>query len=145
MPETKTLTRKQLAVIDDLFDAELNEQRIFEKHKINRRTYDKWLKDEDFIREFDRRLESAKRQNDLLIARYATGAVVKLIELTNSESQETARKACLDIIGLLRPAEKQKSPDVSPEDTIMENVELPPELAGKLLAVIAGNDEKKAG
>jgi hypothetical protein len=142
MQNAKTLTTRQLAVIDDLFMAELTEQHIFEKHKINKQTYDKWLADKNFVREFDRRLDSAKRQNDLIIARYAANAVAKLIQLTDSKSQETARKACLDIIGLLRPVEKQ--PDSGSNDTAAESpAELPPELAGKLLAVIAENGEKK--
>ena len=68
MPDVKPLTKKQREVIEDLFANELDEQQIFEKHRINRRTYDKWLADENFAGEFDRRVKSAHRQGELVIA-----------------------------------------------------------------------------
>ena len=83
--ETK-LTKKQLVVIEDLFAGELDEQKILEKHKVARRLYDKWLADENFTEEFERRLKLAHRQSELIIARYATVAAAKLVQLTESEN-----------------------------------------------------------
>lgn len=132
------LTAKQRAVLDDLFAVELDEQQTLAKNKINRRTYDKWLADENFSAEFERRLKSAHQQSDLIIARYATIAAAKLVQLTESENQETARKACLDVINYLR----QNSPPSPAEQPETEPIpDLPPELASRLLAALAESKE----
>lgn len=140
--KTNGITKKQRDVIDDLFAGEANEQQILKKHKVNRRLYDKWLMDENFTNEFDRRLESARRKSDLIIARFAYLAASKLALLTESENQETARKACLDIISLLRK-DKPASQDETADNSENHPAELPPELAGRLLAALA-NAEAEA-
>jgi len=142
MLNEKGLTKKQRAVIDDLFAGELDEQQILKKHKVNRRLYDKWLADENFVGEFERRLQSAHWQSKLIIARYATLAAAKLVQLTESANHETARKACLDIINYLRTVQNQ--PDsTSPEDNSDAPAELPPELASRLLAALASIKERE--
>ena len=136
MSNTNKITKKQRDVIDDLFAAELDEQQIFEKHRINKRVYDKWLAEENFADEFDRRVKSAHRRGELIIARFANVAAAKLVELTNSENQETSRKACLDVINYLRQkAEPNPDPDGQPEAEKLPD--LPPELASRLLAALA--------
>jgi hypothetical protein len=137
MPDVKQLTKKQFAVIDDLFAGELDEQQVFEKHRINKRVYDKWQAEENFAGEFDRRLKSAHRQGELIIARFATVAALKLVELTSSENQETSRKACLDVINYLRQ-KAEPSPDEQPEAEKLPD--LPPELASRLLAALAASE-----
>jgi hypothetical protein len=140
MPTAKNLTKRQCAVIEDLFAGLADEREVLAKHKIDRRLYDKWLTDENFTREFDRRLESARRQSDLIIARYATLAASKLALLTESENQETSRKACLDIIGLLKgPPEIHRPSDESPATSD----ELPPEIASRLLAALAAGNSPR--
>jgi hypothetical protein len=132
------LTARQLSVIDDLFAGEIDEREIFEKHRINKRVYDKWLTEENFANEFDRRIKSAHRRGELIIARFANVAAAKLVELTNSENQETSRKACLDVINYLRqnnqpsPAEQASEAEQPPD--------LPPELASRLLAALAASE-----
>ncbi|MGB7581600.1 MAG: hypothetical protein WBL85_04020 [Sedimentisphaerales bacterium] len=140
MSNTKRITRKQLAVIEDLFAGELDEQQIFEKHRINKRIYDKWLADENFAGEFDRRVKSAHRRGELIIARFANVAAVKLVELTSSENQETSRKACLDVINYLRQ-KAEPSPDEQPE--VEKLPDLPPELASRLLSALASTDKQQ--
>ena len=134
MSNTKGITRKQLAVIDDLFAGELEEQQVFEKHRINKRVYDKWLTEENFAGEFDRRVKSAHRQGELIIARFANVAAAKLVELTSSENQETSRKACLDVINYLRQ-KVEPGPEDQPE--VEKLPDLPPEVASRLLAALA--------
>ncbi len=134
MPNDKGPTKRQCAVIEDLFAGGLDEQQILAKHKIDKHLYDKWLADKKFVGEFEHRLESARRQSELIIARYAAFAAAKLVQLTESENQETARKACLDIINYLRPNTEPK-PDEQPEAE--QASELPPELASRLLAALA--------
>ena len=137
MSDVKQLTKKQLSVIDDLFAGELDEQQVFEKHRINKRVYDKWLTEENFTDEFDRRIKSAHRRGELIIARFANVAAAKLVQLTESENQETSRKACLDVINYLRQ-KAEPVPDDQPEAEKLPD--LSPELASRLLAALATNE-----
>ena len=137
MPDVKQLTKKQFAVIEDLFAGELDEQQVFEKHRINKRVYDKWLTEDNFAGEFDRRLKSAHRQSELIIARFATVAAAKLVGLTSSENQETSRKACLDVINYLRQ-NNQPSPAEQTENE--QSPDLSPETASRLLAALAASE-----
>lgn len=132
------LTKRQRDVLDDLFAGVSSEQEILEKHKVSKRLYDKWLAEANFASEFERRLQYARRQGELLIARYSSVAAVKLIELTESKNPETARKACLDIITLLRPDSAKPNADTPPENADAP-IELPPELASRLLSALAAD------
>jgi len=109
MPEAKQLTKRQLAVIEDLFAGELDEQAILDKYKLSRKLYNKWRNDDSFTEQFERRIADAYRQSTALIARYAPLAAAKLIQLTESDKAETARKACLDIISMPIPTAKRKT------------------------------------
>ena len=100
MAGKKQLSKRQRAVLDDLFGGESDEQSVLEKHKISRHIYNKWQAEEQFSSEFERRVTALNRQSELIIARYAPLAAAKLVQLTESEKEETARKACLDIITL---------------------------------------------
>jgi hypothetical protein len=96
----KKLSKKQSAVLDELFSCEqtFSEKQVLEKHGVTEAHYRRWQNDEVFTSEFEARIESFSRQSRLLVARYATFAAAKLIVLTESANPETARKACLDII-----------------------------------------------
>jgi len=139
MTRTKRLNKKQLAVIDDLFSGQFDEQAVLEKHKISRNVYNKWLGDNIFTDEFNRRIAWLNLQSDALIARYASLAAAKLVQLTESESQETARKACLDIISLPREGTKREQPaDEGRRLNTSEEQELSAEVVSRLLAALAG-------
>ncbi|MHC4086453.1 MAG: hypothetical protein ACYSWZ_21115 [Planctomycetota bacterium] len=134
----KKLSKKQLAVIDDLFGGELDEQAVLEKHKVNRNVYNRWLANGLFASEFDRRIMSAHRQSAALIAKYAPLAAAKLVQLTESDKQETARKACMDIISLPALLDKRI---VQPGELQTTETQIPQQLteqaAGRLLAALA--------
>jgi hypothetical protein len=147
MPKnTNRLTKRQRTLLDDLFTGLDNQQQALEKHKISASLYNRWLTEENFAAEYERRLHYARRQGELLIARYSSVAAAKLIELTQSANGETSRKACLDIITLLRPDSapvrdgQAHKPDA---DTSQENAdtpcELPPDLASRLLAALVAD------
>ncbi len=139
MPETKQLTKRQLAVIEDLFSGELDEQAILDKYKLSRELYNKWRNDDSFTEQFERRIADAYRQSTVLIARYAPVAAAKLIQLTESDKPETARKACLDIISMpILTANKKTQPSDKhqPADT-QQPASLTAQTAGRLLAVLA--------
>ena len=132
----KYLTRRQVDVIDDLFSGRMTEPEVLAKHKVGTLVYRKWLRDEAFADELAFRIESARRQSDIIIAQCAPMAAAKLVQLTESKKEETARKACLDIV--TRP-----EAGASPKDTLTDEKEefasnLSPELAAKLLKTLAG-------
>jgi len=143
MGRRKCLTQKQLTVLDDLFNSDLDEQVVLDKHKVRRSTYDRWLEDKLFAEQFKQYVNGLKRRSELLLAKYSCLAAAKLVQLTESENQETARKACLDIISLPslaakkteQPTEPQSSPDKQAQQLL-------PQTASRLLAVLA---EEKGG
>ena len=147
--KSKKITKKQRQFIEDLF-AGLDEQQALEKYKISVKTYSRWLSDEGFVSHFNRQLEIAHRQGELIIARYASLAAARLVELTESENQETRRKACLDIISL--PAKKRQALEAKKnagtvneaDNPAMENIKLSSETAGKLLAAMAKGKKNKS-
>ncbi len=62
------------------------------------------------------------------------------MQLMESKSQETARKACLDILALHTPSGGQESPEVpatAPTAAAPTARALPPETASRLLAALA--------
>jgi len=136
MPNAKKLTRRQRAVIEDLFTAEMDELEVLEKHDVKPALYSRWLADERFVEQFDRRLDQAYRSGRLTLARYASVAAAKLVALTDCKKEETARKACLDIITLDSPAARAAIATEDPTET--SATELPPETAARLLAALAG-------
>ena len=137
------ISKRQLAVMDDLFAGQLDEQAILDRHKVSRTLLNKWESDVQFTAEFDNRIASLRRRGDLIIARYSALAAAKLVGLTESEKEETARRACLDIISLLKPAIKRA--DVATDEP-QEQADLPEGLsatmASRLLAALAtsGNE-----
>jgi hypothetical protein len=136
MDGRKKLSKKQLAVIDDLFAGELDEQTILAKHKIKKITYNQWLADVDFQAELSRRIDTAKLMSKVLIARYSLAAAAKLVQLTESEKEETARRACLDIIEMPRQSDaKDRSEQINEDKEKLP--ELSDETASRLLAALA--------
>jgi hypothetical protein len=98
MAKQRYLRQIQLAVLDDLFNSDLDEQGVLDKHRVRQSTYENWLANELFAERFNRYVNSVRRRSELLMAKYSCLAAAKLVELTASEKAETARKACLDII-----------------------------------------------
>ena len=139
MPKTTTLTRRQLAVIDDLFAGELDEPAILAKHNVSRRRYEKWLADDRFTEQFERRIARAYREGRMALARYAAVAATRLVELTQIDKEETARKACLDILTFHAPAAGSPTPHPAPAktDPAAAPTELSQATASRLLAALA--------
>jgi hypothetical protein len=143
MAKRKYLSQRQLTVLDDLLNSDLDKQAVMDKHKISRNTYNRWQADELFVDEFNRRITSAHRQSVALIARYAPLAAAKLVQLTESKNQETARKACLDIMSVPKVVGKETKASTDPQSVVDNQAEqLPPRTASKLLAALAEAEEK---
>jgi hypothetical protein len=142
MAMRKHPSKKQLAVIDDLFAGELDEQAVLDKHGVARNIYNKWLTDETFQAEFARRISGAHLAGEALMARYCLAAAAKLVQLTDSENQETARKACLDIISLPKISAKSEQQDKKQKKYEEQPEQLSAETASRILAALA--DEQKS-
>jgi len=142
MKKKKNLTKRQLAVIEDLFAGELEEQEVLDRHKVSRNTFNKWLSDQRFIEQFNNRIAQAYHQSELIIARYARLAALKLIALTESDKDETARKACLDIITRNSISPRLYAEGLNPEQSTPPVDKLSPQTASRLLAVLAEEKEQ---
>lgn len=127
------LSKKQRRVLDDLFESGLDEAGVLAKHNVSSGLFRRWLGDELFAGELAFRIEQLQRQSELIISRYAPVAAMKLVELTASEKEETARKACLDIISLPFAGRSQTEPDTE----FAPPPQLSPETASRLLAALA--------
>lgn len=138
MSESKKLTKRQLAVLEDLFTGKTNEQAVLKKHGVARPLYERWLAKERFARQFEQRIAHAYRQSRMILARSAPRAAKKLVKLTNCQKEETARKACLDIISL-QCATGPKAPSDTPpaSKAPAPAADLSPKTASRLLAVLA--------
>ena len=142
MGRKRYLRTKQLAVIDDMFGGELSEGNMLAKHGVSGSTYSRWMADELFLEEVKRRMAGARVQSDILMARYSLMATAKLVQLTESEKQETARKACMSIIA--RPQDDKKQEQSGDCETDEDEIgEIPDEVACRLVAMLAEAKCKK--
>ena len=134
------LGKRQLAVITDIFENALTEADALAKNHVTKWLYKKWLDNPSFTAELDARFDDALRRSKFLIAHCLPLAVQRLVQLIMSEKDETARKACLDLISLkLSDAGLQNSKN--PQQQKEDEEELSPEMASKILAVLAEPDK----
>ena len=136
MARSKRLSRKQLALIKDLFTSKIDEQKILDKHKVGRQLYRKWLADEEFTEELNDRVDGAYRQSRLLLASNVRTVADRLVKLTNDKNPETARKACLDIIAMY-PSTDLPATSATAQGRAEEPSPISPQATSRLLAVLA--------
>ena len=143
----KSLTKRQLDVIEDMVRGDMDEPQLLSKHRLTRRLLRLWLKQERFAGELSLRKSSAQRQSGFLLARYSPTAAAKLVALTESEKDETVRKACLDIIAAAAKLPGRVLPGSAGDDTAKaENPPATPissEKASKVLAILAEKEKRK--
>jgi hypothetical protein len=137
MTKTSKLTKRQRAVIEDLFLGEMDEKHVLEKHQVSRSVYDRWLADERFTAAFEERIARAYRQSRVILAQYATVAATRLIQLTQCKKEETVRKACLDILTQHSPVSRDAASSDRPAEDTKTQTDLSPETASRLLAALA--------
>ena len=146
MSRKRGLTKRQLALLEDLFVGELDEHAILDKYNVSENLYNKWLADDRFIEQYSDRIARAYRQSELIIAKYAPLAAAKLVQLTESDKAETARKACLDILSL--PTFAGRNTVTSTDSAAsgpLESGQLSAETASRLLAALAEEQDGKGG
>ncbi len=138
MARRRYLSRRQLIVLDDLFNSDLDEQAVLDKHKVRRSTYERWLADELFAERFKQYVNSVRRRSELLMAKYSCLAAAKLVELIASDKAETARKACLDIISVPKIAtDRGEQSDKAQKDGDKQVEQLSDATASRLLMALA--------
>jgi hypothetical protein len=143
MYKVKYLTTTQRRVIHDLFTGELDEKHVLEKHRVNQRTYARWHEDATFAADFKRHLKLSERQKELLFASCTLSVASNLVNLSGAAKEETARKACMDIIN--DPDRKAKNNNDPPNPPSEEPLpEISDELASKMLALVAEHEDKIA-
>jgi membrane carboxypeptidase/penicillin-binding protein len=137
---SKYLTKRQRGVLVDLFSGKFTEREVLEKRKVTRRTYHRWHAQEYFAAEYKRLLELVRSESQLVFARYSSDIAMKLVTLAAAEKEETARKACMDVI--VNHDNKTKLKGKNDSKPIEEPLpELPPEVASRLLAALANDDD----
>lgn len=92
-----SITSRQNRVLDHLFAGD-SEQIACLEEKVPDKTYQDWWKQEAWCRQFAARVESCRRQAQLILCNFAPFAAAKLVGLASSEKEEIARHACLDIL-----------------------------------------------
>jgi len=134
------LTKQHKLLIDDLFERGLSEAEVCEKHGLAMDKLREWSMDADFRQEVYHRLFTPVTKAWVMLARSAPVVAARLIELTECEKAETARKACLDIFAMLPWECNVQNSDES--ETPLPPLPFSEETASKLLAVLAGEDEQ---
>lgn len=133
---------KALVAVNEILKGE-SEDETLKRHRIEPEAFDKLLNNPKFVLQVSNRIGLSIIRTKLLIAQYAQTATAKLIQLTDCDKEETARKACLDVITL---ATKQSEATIQKEKVsqIIEDANTPTELtedqASKMLALLAEDD-----
>ena len=142
MVKTKRLSRKQLAFTEDLYSGIFNEQQLLDKHKLGRRLYHKWLDDRQINEELDRRITGSYRQGIFVLARNACEVAETLVKLTKCGKEETARKACLDIITMNRST-ALAAHEVASDHKAKEPAPISPQATSRILAILAEENNQQ--
>ncbi len=125
------LSHRQKAVLDELFAGSQSQQQILEKYGVTKSEFEKWLSQASFSTALQMRIGAEYLTSAVLLARYAPVAAARLIVLTDSDKPETARRACLDIIGT-GSGNVKAEPDLQADYAAMSD-----EQACRILAVLA--------
>jgi hypothetical protein len=135
------LGKKQLAVITDIFENTITEVDALAKNHVSKWLYQKWLDNPIFLAELDARFDEALRRSKFLIAHCLPLAVQRLVQLIVSEKEETARKACLDLISLQLSEDLQNFKNPQKQNKKI-HPKLTPEKAARMLAMLAEREPK---
>ena len=136
MATAKRLSSRRLTLVEDLSAGDLDEQQVLDRHDVGRQIYYRWLGDRQFVEEVNQRVAGAYRRRSSPIARNARWAAATLVRLANSETPETARKACLDII-TMKPSTGLAGHPAAPDDKVEGLSPICPQTASRMLALLA--------
>lgn len=135
------LRSKQKKVMDGLFEGR-GEDEVLADNNISHSVFRRWVREDAWIREFERRISAAYRQAEIIIAAYKPLAAAKLVALTECDKEQTARQACLDVIQMPRAIKEREEPAEGVggvENSISD------EVADKLIEVLVGEKQRGKG
>lgn len=92
------LTKKQREVAKAVYEGQFSETELSERFGITVRQLHKWSQSEGFKQELALLCEAAERETRFIINRYGPIAAAKLVELLDSEKDDTARRTALDMV-----------------------------------------------
>lgn len=98
--ERKKLTKTQRRFIETLCECNGDEARAIHQSGIKDYVWQQWLEQAVFRRAMADVLRTVRRRARLILACRCAEAARRLAELTEHEKEETARKACIDVIRL---------------------------------------------
>jgi hypothetical protein len=93
--------RLQREVMADIVEQGLSDRQAESKYRLRSGSIVGWFEEERFRTEMECAMEAAKWKAGILVAHGACVAVKRLLALTECKTEETRRKACLDVIGML--------------------------------------------
>ncbi len=128
------VNKKQRDFLDEILNNRTTVELASEKLQISGDCLCRWFASPTFIEELASRIELITKRADMLISQNRLTAAEKLVCLTGCDKEETARKACLDILELT--ARQKQDPNKT------STAKISPELAAKLLNVIAKETKK---
>lgn len=125
------LNRRQRKLIEELFESSKSEEALFKQIGIRPGTLADWLREPEFAGAIEERIDRSNLSSRLLIARAKPVAAKTLISLMHSDKEETARKACLDVMGF----EDAKAPAKREQKDAA--IEIEAEKAERILRILA--------
>jgi len=140
------LSVRQKALIDELAAGTTDISAALQKHRISKQLYRQWLKLPEFAGELLFQRDCGFQQSRMILARFAPAAAARLVSLTESDKEETVRKACLDIITLSGKLELPGRDDENGQGESAADAagtvgpELSSQTAAKILEMLAEQD-----
>jgi len=145
---SRSIQGRMMGFVEDLFDEKspLEISELMEKWKVSQHEFSYWLRDKRFLKEIKIKLKWKAQTGQIFIARYAVSAAARLVQLTDSRNTETSRRACVDILNLLKPRQppgrppgRPARPPIPPEH---ETIPLTEEVASSILDQLARRPEQ---
>ena len=115
MARSGGLTGEQLAVARAMYEEGLTEVEASSRFGIPERRLRRWLDGEGMAKEFGRLGEESVRQTRSIISRYGPVAAARLVQLLDSEKEDTSRRAALDVVDrCLRQGDGERQEEAAP-------------------------------
>ncbi|MFI4911039.1 MAG: hypothetical protein ACIAQZ_05175 [Sedimentisphaeraceae bacterium JB056] len=127
------ISKKQRDFLDCIIDSRIEVEAAMEQLGISSDTICRWFSMEAFTQEITRRIDVITRRADMIISQNRLLAAKRLVKLTNCEKEETARKACLDILELTAAGKVEENQGTMPQ--------ISQQTAAKLLEILANEKQ----
>ena len=149
MVHTKSKAKKRSVVLDALFSDCGDHMQILAGHGVSCEELNRMMaNDPSFSAEIDRRIAAEWQRASAVIATWAYRSAIKLVQLTEDDDPETARKACLDLMALHKSiSDRRPMPDNASKGPAGKEPAIPisSKTAGKMLALLAKDRTPKPG